>query len=103
MRKISVLFSPSLPHPELFNTVGRKILSTLFQSKVSLDGAKGKLNLPQKHSHTEMLDAPAPELGIQGTISSKMFMLFVEGGITECLMPWMLQGTICQSRSHPSI
>lgn len=28
--------------------------SKLFQSKVSSDGAKGKLNLPQKHSHAGM-------------------------------------------------
>lgn len=59
-------FSPPFPHPELFNMVRRKILSKLFQSKVSSDEAKGKLNLPQKHSHAEMLDASAPELGIQG-------------------------------------
>lgn len=83
--------------------VRRKILSKFFQSKVSSDGAKGKLNLPQKHSHAEMLDAPAPELRIQGNYEQQDVHAVCGGGITEFLMPWTLQGTICQSRSHPSV
>lgn len=105
MRKSSVCFLHFL-HPSFMPDCSMCLKGKSFPNPSSLKyhqmEQKETELAPEAFPPWNVLDAPAPELWLQ-SLSSKMSMPSVEGWIREHPMPRALQGTILQSRTHPTM